>query len=291
MGELHLEIVENRIITERNFQIKTSPPIVVYRESIVKDSPEVEGKSPNKHNKFYVKVKPLDETWKHIIKEGGLRDGRVKKNDSRVYQELEKHGIPVKEARKIRAVYNGNILTDQTRGIVHIGEVQELINDAFEQVMKEGPIAKEPCTNMMIEIMDCKLHEDAIHRGPAQVYPAVREGIKQAMNAAELTMYEPYQVLQIDATSDYMGAITRLVQNKRGQLLDVTHEEDNLLVKSKMPVGEMFGFAAELRSATEGKGNFFILDQEFNKIPKDLQPKIVSGIRQRKGLKDELNLS
>ncbi|MDP4012272.1 MAG: elongation factor EF-2 [Candidatus Nanoarchaeia archaeon] len=291
MGELHLEIIENRIITERNFQIKTSPPIVVYRESIAKQSQEVEGKSPNKHNKFYVKVKPQDAVWSHLIKEAILRDGRVKKNDSRIYQELEKHGIPVKEARKIRAIYNGNILMDETRGIVHIGEVQELINDAFEQVMKEGPIAKEPCTSIFIEITDCKLHEDAIHRGPAQVYPAVREGIKQAMVDAELTMFEPYQVLQIDATSEYMGAVTRLVQNKRGQLLDVNHEEDNLLVKAKMPVGEMFGFAAELRSATEGKGNFFILDQEFNKIPRDLQAKIVSGIRNRKGLRDELNLS
>jgi elongation factor 2 len=88
-----------------------------------------------------------------------------------------------------------------------------------------------------------------------------------------------------------MGEITKLVQNKRGQLLEVNHEEESLMVRAKQPVGEMFGYAAELRSATEGKGNFFIVDQEFNKIPNDLQPKIVKVIRTRKGLKDELNLS
>lgn len=291
MGELHLEIIENRIITERGFQLKTGQPIVVYRETITKESQEVEGKSPNKHNKFYVIVKPLDDVWGHIIRDGHLGEGRVKKADSRVFQELEKFGIPVKEARKIREVFKGNILIDDTRGIVHIGEVQEMINDAFEQVMKEGPIAKEPCTNMMVLIKDCKLHEDAIHRGPAQVYPAMREGIKLAMVDAGLTMFEPYQVIQIDCVPEFMGEITKLVQNKRGQLLEVNHEEESLMIRAKQPVGEMFGYAAELRSATEGKGNFFIVDQEFNKVPNDLQPKIVKAIRTRKGLKDELNLS
>jgi elongation factor 2 len=59
MGELHLEVVTNRIKDEKGMEIKVSPPIVVYRESISKLSPEVEGKSPNKHNKFYMTVEPL----------------------------------------------------------------------------------------------------------------------------------------------------------------------------------------------------------------------------------------
>src|SRR3989344_5506388 len=60
MGELHLEIIENRIKTEKGIQIKTSPPIVVYRETIMKQSPEAEGKAPNKHNKLYFIVEPLE---------------------------------------------------------------------------------------------------------------------------------------------------------------------------------------------------------------------------------------
>src|SRR3990167_3102246 len=59
MGELHLEIIENRIVTEKGVDVKTSPPIVVFRESITKRSPEVEGKTPNKHNKFFFIVEPL----------------------------------------------------------------------------------------------------------------------------------------------------------------------------------------------------------------------------------------
>ena len=68
---------------------------------------------------------------------------------------------------------------DETRGEVHIGEVIEMIMDAFEMVMDEGPLAREPCMKMKVSLVDIKLHEDAIHRGPAQVYPAVREAIQK----------------------------------------------------------------------------------------------------------------
>ena len=70
---------------------------------------------------------------------------------------------------------------DETRGEVHIGEVIEMVMDAFEMVMDKGPLAREPCMKMKVILTDIKLHEDAIHRGPAQVYPAVREAITEAM--------------------------------------------------------------------------------------------------------------
>ena len=78
----------------------------------------------------------------------------------------------------------GNLLIDGTRGLVHIGEIQELVNDMFEDVMTKGPLANEPCFGVMVRLVDVKLHEDAIHRGPAQVYPAVRDGIREAMRNA-----------------------------------------------------------------------------------------------------------
>ena len=69
-------------------------------------------------------------------------------------------------------------ILDKTKGEVHIGEVIELVLDAFEEVMKSGPLAREPCHKLKVSLVDLKLHEDAIHRGPAQVYPAVRDAIK-----------------------------------------------------------------------------------------------------------------
>ena len=287
MGELHLEVIENRIKTEKNVKVKTSPPIVVYREAVSKKSAIMEGKSPNKHNKFYVTVEPMEEILYNAIKAGSIPEGRIKKKDTIVYQELEKVGIPVKEGRKFREIFKGNALIDDTRGIVHIGEVQEMINDGFEQVMKEGPLAREPGIKMILRVDDTKLHEDAIHRGPAQVYPAIRSAIKQAMVGATPVIYEPVQVLQLEAPVEFMGEISRLVQNKRGQLMDMQQEGEHLTVRAKLPVAEMFGLTNDLRSATSGRGNHFLVDQMFEKLPNELQNKVIQQIRQRKGLKAE----
>ena len=136
MGELHLEIIENRIKSEKGVEIVSSPPIVVYRETITRNSPEdYEGKSPNKHNKFYFKVEPLSDELKAAIKSGSISSGRVKKNSQELWQSLEEAGMDSKESRKVRDVYNGNMLIDGTRGIVHIGEVIEMVSDMFEDVM------------------------------------------------------------------------------------------------------------------------------------------------------------
>jgi len=287
MGELHLEIIENRIKTEKGLDVKTSKPIVVYRETVTKKSEEAEGKSPNKHNKFYITVEPLNEELYQLIKLGELQEGRIKKKEQVPTEKLESVGIPPKESKKIKQVFNGNILSDNTRGIVHIGEIIELVMDAFEQVMKEGPLAREPCVKLLVRLTDCKLHEDAIHRGPAQVLPAVRAAIKSAMMTANPLIYEPVQVIQIEAPSAYMGEITRLVQNKRGQLLDVAQEGEHMSVKAKLPVAESFGLANDLRSCTSGRGNYFLVDQQFEKLPNELQQKVINSIRQRKGLKAE----
>ncbi|MBU4501631.1 MAG: elongation factor EF-2, partial [Nanoarchaeota archaeon] len=284
MGELHLEVIENRIKSEKDLDVITSPPIVVYRETINKKSPEVEGKSPNKHNKFYCIVEPLSDEIYKVIKEGEIPEGRIKKKDMATFQKLAELGIPMKEARQLRQVYKGNVLFDQTRGEVHIGEIIEMVMDAFEQVMDGGPLAREPCMRIKVNLVDTKLHEDAIHRGPAQVYPAVRESIRGAMSQAGTIIFEPLQLLQIEGPDEYMGEISKLVSNKRGQLLSMDQQGAQVVVKAKLPVAEMFGIASELRSATGGRGNYFIVDQEFQKLPEALTDKVVKQIRQRKGL-------
>ena len=287
MGELHLEIIENRIITEKGVEVKTSQPIVVYRETITKTSPEVEGKSPNKHNKLYFKVEPLEPEIVQGIKDGKMPVGRYKKKDEQAVTFLrEECGWDAKKAGMIKAVYEGNVFMDQTRGIVYINEIMELVLDMFEDVMKRGPLAKEPCTNVKVSLTDCSLHEDAIHRGPAQMYPAVREGIRGAMMQAGPVMFEPLQVMRLEAPTEYTGELSKLVTSKRGQLLEMEQEEDQVVVKAKLPVGELIGFSSDLRSATEGRGSSSLVDQMFEKLPMELQDKIRNQIIQRKGLKE-----
>jgi elongation factor 2 len=284
MGELHLEVIENRIKSEKHVEVQTSAPIVVYREAIQKLSEEIEGKSPNKHNKFYFTAEPLEDNVYSSIKAGDIPEMRIKKKEQAIVDKFVEFGYETKVASKIKDIYNGNILVDGTRGQVHIGEVIEMVTEMFEDVMRQGPIAREPCVKVKITLNDCKLHEDAIHRGPAQVYPAVREGIRGAMMTAKPVLFEPLQLLHIEAPVEFMGEMSKLIANKRGQLLEMNQEGSLVIIRAKMPVGEMFGWSSALRSSTGGRGNSSLIDQKFEKLPEELQPKIRQLIIQRKGL-------
>ncbi|MEK6875877.1 MAG: elongation factor EF-2, partial [Nanoarchaeota archaeon] len=281
-------IIENRIVTEKGVDVKTSAPIVVFRESITKISPEVEGKTPNKHNKFYFTVEPLNPEIYRLIKEGTIPEGRIKKKNLEIREEFIKTGMTAKEADQIKNIYKGNIFVERTRGQVHLGEVLEMVFDMFEEVMRKGPLVREPCVGVKVSLMDMSLHEDAIHRGPAQVYPAVREGIRGAMLTAAPILLEPMQVMLIEAPVEYTGELSKLVNSMRGQLLDVTQDSNMVIAKAKMPVMSMLGWSSDLRSATEGRGVSSLVDQSFERIPFELQTKIVQEIKSRKGLTDAM---
>ncbi len=284
MGELHLEIIENRIKTEKELDVKTSAPIVVYRETVNKESPEMEGRSPNKHNSFFISVEPLEDNIYAAIKSGEIPEGRVKKKSQELANVLNKFNWDGESIRSVRDVYKGNMFFDRTKGEVHIGEVIDMILDAFEMVMDKGPLAREPCTKMKLSLMDIKLHEDAIHRGPAQVYPAVRESITEAMNKADACLLEPVQVHLIEFPDKFLSTITRLVGSKRGQLLEVKQENGESAIKAKIPVAEMIGWSNDLRSATEGRGVSSLAEQMFEKLPQSLTKDVIQKIRSRKGL-------
>lgn len=286
MGELHLEIIENRIRTEKGLAIKTSAPIIVYRETVGKESSAFEGRSPNKHNGFFIKVEPLEEAVYNAIRNGEIHEGRIKKKNPELFDTLSKIGWGGDAIRNVRDIYKGNMFTDETRGEVHMNEVIEMILDAFEMVINQGPLAREPCMKMKFSLEDIKLHEDAIHRGPAQVYPAVREAIKGAMHEANPAIFEPVQVHLIECPSNFLGEINKLISGKRGQLLDVKQDDHGVTIEAKLPVAEMIGWSSDLRSATEGRGVSSLADQFFEKVPAGMQAEVIRKIRERKGLSE-----
>ena len=228
----------------------------------------------------------MEDAISDAIKKGDIQESRIKKKDLVLRDKLVECGMDSKVALKVKDVYNGNMFVDMTRGQVHVGEVIEMLLDMFEDVMRQGPLAREPCFKVKVMLTDMKLHEDAIHRGPAQVYPAVREGVRGAMMTAKPFILEPYQILRIEAPADFLGNISKLISNKRGQLLDAQQEGTLSIIKAKLPVGEMFGWSSELRSATGGRGSSSLVDQMYEKLPGELQEKIVKQIRERKGLTD-----
>ena len=175
-------------------------------------------------------------------------------------------------------------MIDNTRGIVHIGEIIGLVMDGYEDVMKRGILAGEPCVKMKVRLMDCSLHEDAIHRGPSQMLPAVRDGIKLAFMTAAPTLFEPVQTHLIEAPVENTGDVSKLVMNKRGNIIEMNQEGAHSFIKAKLPVSEMLGWSSDLRSATAGRGSSSLMDQTFERVPTELQERVIKQIRERKGL-------
>ncbi len=287
MGELHLEITNYRIVNEHKVEIKTSQPIVVYRECVGGKGGPFEGKSPNKHNRFYIEVEPLQPAIVQAIRSGEIEtEGRIKDSKA-MAKKLQDLGMDKDEAKGIVCFNGTNVLLDMTKGIQYIHETMDLIKEAYEEAMKRGPLANEKCMAMKVMLVDAKLHEDSIHRGPAQVIPAARSAIYGSMCQAGRVLYEPIQKVFINVPEDQMGNAIREIQQRRGIIEDMKQDGDITTVQGKVPVGEMFGFAASIRSATSGRALWSTENVGFEMMPREVQEKVVPAIRQRKGLKPE----
>ncbi|WP_292420456.1 elongation factor EF-2 [Methanoregula sp.] len=285
MGELHLEIITGRIKRDKGVEIITSPPIVVYRETVTGMVENVEGKSPNRHNRFYFTLSPLPDEIVALIKSGevSMNQQALERRDV-----LIKAGMDKDEAKSVKDIQGTNMLIDMTKGIQYLNETMELIIEGIGEALAGGPLADEPVQNLKMVLTDVKLHEDAIHRGPAQVIPAVRGAIKGGMLIAGDSLLEPVQKIQITVPMDQMGAATSQIQGRRGQVFDMQSEGDTISVTGKAPVAELFGFAGDIRSATEGRAMWNTEFAGFELVPNNMVKEVVVGIRKRKGLKEQM---
>ena len=288
MGELHLEITEYRIRNEHGVKITTSPPIVVYRETVAMNSPgNFEGKSPNKHNRFYITVEPLEEDIRAAIIDGTIPSGDIKKSKEVARQLIDMGWIKV-HGRGVLSIENSCVFIDATKGIQNLFETRELLIDAFKEVVKRGPRAHEKMMGVKIILNDAKLHEDAIHRGPAQTIPAVRNGINGALVSAGVALLEPKQNVYITVPQELMGSVTGEMSQRRAEIAGMETEGDMTTITAKAPVKEMFGFASEIRSATGGRALWSTEFSGYEELPRDLLDEITEEIRLRKGLKAEM---
>ncbi|MEM3851614.1 MAG: elongation factor EF-2 [Methanomassiliicoccales archaeon] len=284
MGELHLDVTQYRIINDYKTEINASKPIVVYRESVEGKGGPFEGKSPNKHNRFYIEVEPLEDQVIRAIMSGDIKtEGRIKDSKA-LAKQLQDLGMEREEARGVQMFSDTNVFIDYTKGIQYLFETMELCKQAFEEAMRLGPLAQERCMGVKVRLVDAKLHEDSIHRGPAQVIPATRSAIYGAMCLANRVLYEPMQKIYINVPPDVMGDAIRELQQRRGVILDMRQEEENTVIEAKAPVSEMFGFASAIRSATQGRALWSTENAGYEIVPKEIADRVVPEIRKRKGL-------
>ncbi len=288
LGELHIEAKIERYLEEQGIDIQVSEPIVVFREGISEASDSVMGKSPNRHNQLEISVEPVDEEVRKFLKEEYAEIKMQADDETEIRDALVEAGMDKDEADNIMEAYEENMFINASRGIKNLREIQEYLVDAFHEFCDEGPLANEPVIGFKVKLHDAKLHEDAIHRGPAQMIPATKDAMRNGFLQANPQLIEPKQILRIDTPSDTMGDAMTEVSNRRGDIIDMEEEGDSSVIKCKLPVEELFGFEAALKSATGGKGFFSLIDLVFEPMPMNLQEEKIMAIRERKGMKQEM---
>ena len=284
-GELHLEVVTQRIERNQGIPVTTGEPIVVFREAPQEESREVEGISPNRHNRFYISIHPLSEDVVDALKQGKATMGMPELERREALQDA---GLDKDTSQNVEHIHRSNIIVDETKGIQHLNETMELVIEGMEEALDDGPLAAEPVQGTLVRLHDARLHEDAIHRGPAQVIPAVRESMHNALIDGKIKLLEPIQEVRIDVPNDHMGAASGEIQGRRGRVDDMYQEGDLMVVEGVAPVEEMIGFSSDIRSATEGRASWNTENAGFQVMADNLQPETIEEIRERKGMKLEL---
>lgn len=258
-GELHLEICLNDLQNDHaGIPLKISPPVVSYRETVTAESSMVAlSKSPNKHNRIYVKAQPMDEEVSQDIEAGVINPRDDFKARARIL--ADKHGWDVTDARKIWCFGpdgNGpNLVIDQTKAVQYLNEIKDSVVAAFQWATKEGPIFGEPVRSVRVNILDVTLHADAIHRGGGQIIPTMRRVTYASMLLAEPAIQEPVFLVEIQCPENAIGGIYSVLNKKRGQVISEEQRPGTPLftIKAYLPVNESFGFSGDLRQATGGQ--------------------------------------
>jgi elongation factor 2 len=149
--------------------------------------------------------------------------------------------------------------------------------------MSQGPQAKEKVVAVKVILTDANIHVDPAHRGPAQIIPAIRRPIYASMLQAGCVLQEPKQKLFVSTPSDYMSSVINLIQGRRGQILDMQQEGEAVAISAKVPVSSMFGFASDIRGASQGRAAWYYEYAGYEKLPNNLLGPTIASIRKRKG--------
>lgn len=284
MGELHLEITAYRM-QEAGLKVKISKPIVIYRETISHDykGPATMGKSPNKHNKLWVTMEKLPED---VIE--ALRSGKISENQTRDdrAKTMKGFGWETDDAKNVVAIEGNNILVNRIKGRQYVEEIMDHVKSGFREAVFTSILAKEPAYGLKINLEDVTVHEDPVHRGPAQILPMTWRPIWCAFLLSDPKLLEPLISFECKVPNEFVSNVIAIVQKRRGKILDMVNEEDMIIVKAEMPVSESFGLADELRSSTQGRAFWATQFSRWAPVPEQMQAEIIKQIRERRGLSE-----
>ncbi|KAB0372279.1 hypothetical protein FD755_016071, partial [Muntiacus reevesi] len=258
-GELHLEICLKDLQGDHAcIPIKKSDPVVSYQETVSEESNVLcLSKSPNKHNRLYMKAWPFPDGLAEDIDKGEVSAHQELKQRARYL--AEKHEWDVAEAHKIWCFgpdgTGPNICTDITKGVQYLSEIKDSVVAGFQWATKVGALCEENMQGVRFDVHDVTLHADAIHRGGGQVIPTARHCLYASVLTVQPRLMEPIYLVEIQCPEQVVGGIYGVLNRKRGHIFEETQVAGipMFVVKAYLPVNESFGFTADLRSNTGGQ--------------------------------------
>ena len=281
MGVLHLEIATS-LIHDAGLEIITSEPLINYRETVSVASEPIMAKSPNRHNKIFMKVEPLEPEIAEMCRTGELSEMKDKKEMIKI---LRDHGWEPDVAKKVmRFDSRGNVMINGTKGVQFIDESSDSILTGFEDVMKEGPLAREQMRNCKFTFTHFVPHEDTAHRGLSQLGPASRRACLGSTILAKPVVLEPILGIEVRVPQDLVGNVASVISGKRGKVLDMQQKGIVNIVIGEVPASETFDLSQIMRGQTQGKAMWNTFFKSWSPIPKSIAGTLIPDIRKRKGL-------
>lgn len=284
MGVLHLEIATS-LLQEAGLDIVTTPPLINYRETIRMKAGPIMSKSPNKHNKIFMRVEPIPDDILDMIRIGKLKEDMDKKEMAKI---LRDKGWSADEARSVAAIdVSGNMLVDETKGVQFLQESMDSIRSGFDDVIHNGPIAHEQVRGVKFALHHFVPHEDPAHRGLAQLMPATRRAMLGSMLIADPVLLEPILGIEVKCPQDLIGQVSSVLSGKRGKLLNVEQKGIIAIIQGEVPASETFDLSEKMRGATAGKAMWNSYFKAWQPVPNSIFRNLVGEVRKRKGLNPE----
>lgn len=297
-GELHLEICLKDLEEDHAcIPLKKSDPVVSYRETVQAESSIMcLSKSPNKHNRIFMKAVPMPDGLAEDIEKGEINPRDDPKLRAKVL--TEKYEYDPTDARKIWCFgpdgTGANIVIDVSKGVQYLNEIKDSVVAGFQWATKEGVLCDENMRGVRFNIHDVTLHADAIHRGGGQIIPTARRVFYASVLTAEPRLLEPVYLVEIQCPENAVGGIYGVLNRRRGHVFEESQIAGTpmFVVKAYLPVNESFGFTADLRSNTGGQAFPQCVFDHWQVLPGDpfdaaSKPgQVVADTRKRKGLKE-----
>lgn len=281
MGVLHLDVATHRI-QDAKVDIVTSEPLINYRETVRGSCEAIMSKSPNRHNKIFMRVEPLEPAIGDMLRSGQISEMKDKKEVADLLKAQGWDTDTVKRVMKLDA--RGNVLINGTKGVQFVQESTDSINSGFDEVMREGPMCRE-------QMRDCKFtfthfvpHEDTAHRGLSQLGPASRRACMGSLLTAGTSLLEPILAIEVRVPTELVGSVATVLSGKRGRVIDMSQKGAISIVTGEIPAAETFTLSEEMRGQTAGKAMWNSHFKMWAEVPKSRLAAAAADIRKRKGL-------